>query len=194
MDCSLPGSPIHGIFQARVLEWLAIAFSVGTHIFVWIKQASPCRVQGTVWYGLAQRWHLKIFGVAGVLLSSLLWLMQTSIKRHMSHCISLSPSALLFISLLLISAIISSSFSYLAWRTRKLYLMVEILYDVFHVLQWSGNSCSLPGCGHPRGQIVKWKEGHLTVFCEKGKVEAVKVTSRIIRWECSSAAQHHYFY
>ena len=27
MDCSLPGSSIHGIFQARVLEWAAIAFS-----------------------------------------------------------------------------------------------------------------------------------------------------------------------
>ena len=27
MDCGLPGSPVHGIFQARVLEWGAIAFS-----------------------------------------------------------------------------------------------------------------------------------------------------------------------
>ena len=27
VDCSLPGSSIHGIFQARVLEWVAIAFS-----------------------------------------------------------------------------------------------------------------------------------------------------------------------
>ena len=27
MDCSLPGFSIHGIFQTRVLEWLAIAFS-----------------------------------------------------------------------------------------------------------------------------------------------------------------------
>ena len=27
MDCSLPGSSIHGIFQATVLEWGAIAFS-----------------------------------------------------------------------------------------------------------------------------------------------------------------------
>ena len=27
MDCSLPGFSIHGIFQARVLEWGAIAFS-----------------------------------------------------------------------------------------------------------------------------------------------------------------------
>ena len=29
MDCSLPGSSIHGICQARVLEWGAIAFSDG---------------------------------------------------------------------------------------------------------------------------------------------------------------------
>ena len=27
MDCSLPGSSVHGIFQAKVLEWHAIAFS-----------------------------------------------------------------------------------------------------------------------------------------------------------------------
>ena len=31
MDCSLPGSSIHGIFQARVLEWGAIAFSGKTY-------------------------------------------------------------------------------------------------------------------------------------------------------------------
>ena len=27
MDCSLPGSSVYGIFQARILEWGAIAFS-----------------------------------------------------------------------------------------------------------------------------------------------------------------------
>ena len=27
MDCSLPGSSAHGIFQSRVLEWVAISFS-----------------------------------------------------------------------------------------------------------------------------------------------------------------------
>ena len=32
MDCSLPGSSVHGIFQARVLEWDAIAFSHLLHI------------------------------------------------------------------------------------------------------------------------------------------------------------------
>ena len=35
MDCSLPGSSIHGIFQARVLEWGAIAFSGD---FIWQQE------------------------------------------------------------------------------------------------------------------------------------------------------------
>ena len=30
MDCSLPGSSLHGIFQARILEWGAISFSRGS--------------------------------------------------------------------------------------------------------------------------------------------------------------------
>ena len=30
MDCSLPGSSVHGIFQATVLEWIAISFSRGS--------------------------------------------------------------------------------------------------------------------------------------------------------------------
>ena len=34
MDCSPPGSSIHGIFQARVLAWGAIAFSAGIHIHI----------------------------------------------------------------------------------------------------------------------------------------------------------------
>ena len=41
MDCSLQGSSVHGIFQARVLEWGATAFSINTlkntklYIFKW---------------------------------------------------------------------------------------------------------------------------------------------------------------
>ena len=34
MDCSLPGSSVHGILQARILEWVAIPFS---------REASPPR-------------------------------------------------------------------------------------------------------------------------------------------------------
>ena len=30
MDCSPPGSSIHGILQTRILEWVAISFSRGT--------------------------------------------------------------------------------------------------------------------------------------------------------------------
>ena len=30
MDCSLPGSSVHGILQARMLEWVAIPFSRGS--------------------------------------------------------------------------------------------------------------------------------------------------------------------
>ena len=41
MDCSPPGSSIHGIFQARVLEWGAIAFSVDVvtllQILIYVK-------------------------------------------------------------------------------------------------------------------------------------------------------------
>ena len=41
MDCSLPGSSVHGIFQARVLEWVAISFfrkifpSLGLNPLLW---------------------------------------------------------------------------------------------------------------------------------------------------------------
>ena len=38
MDCSLPGSPVPGILQARVLEWGAIAFSFKSLVF--FKSAS----------------------------------------------------------------------------------------------------------------------------------------------------------
>ena len=37
-DCSLPGSSIHGIFQARVLEWGAIAFS-SFHVLAIVNSA-----------------------------------------------------------------------------------------------------------------------------------------------------------
>ena len=47
MDCSLPGSSIHGIFQARALEWGAIAFSKGysrDHVFTPCKEVICVRV------------------------------------------------------------------------------------------------------------------------------------------------------
>ena len=45
MNCSLPGSSIHGIFQARVLEWVAIAFSEKASM---MPQLLSPRVRATV--------------------------------------------------------------------------------------------------------------------------------------------------
>ena len=39
IDGSPPGSPVPGILQARTLEWVAIAFSLGTYISIQIKLA-----------------------------------------------------------------------------------------------------------------------------------------------------------
>ena len=53
MDCSLPGSSIRGIFQARVLEWGAIAFSdqtslLGMKILIWEHRTLS---SGSCWSG-----------------------------------------------------------------------------------------------------------------------------------------------
>ena len=42
MDCSPPGSSIHGIFQARVLEWGAIAFSISDSAATAAKSLHSC--------------------------------------------------------------------------------------------------------------------------------------------------------
>ena len=41
MDCSLPGSSIHGIFQARVQEWVDIAFS-GRNVYLGVFPVFDC--------------------------------------------------------------------------------------------------------------------------------------------------------
>ena len=60
VDCSLPGSSVHGIFQARVLEWVAVSFSRGS---------SPprdwtqvCHIAGRRFIVRAtlSRWHLYV--------------------------------------------------------------------------------------------------------------------------------------
>ena len=36
MDCSLPGFSVHRIFQASVLEWVAISFSKDIYIYIYM--------------------------------------------------------------------------------------------------------------------------------------------------------------
>ena len=47
MDYSLPDSSIHGIFQARVLEWGAIAFSEKYHLLLLLSRFSRVRLCAT---------------------------------------------------------------------------------------------------------------------------------------------------
>ena len=58
MDCSLPGSSIHGIFQARVLEWVAIAFSE-TPPYLPSNEGS-CVGPSQVWWNL-EEFSSKLF-------------------------------------------------------------------------------------------------------------------------------------
>ena len=45
MDCSLPGSAVHGIFQARVLEWGAIAFSQ-KYAYIYVNVHDELKMKG----------------------------------------------------------------------------------------------------------------------------------------------------
>ena len=53
MDCSLPGSSVHGIFQAKILEWVAISFSrkVILKVRSWAGSSGHWRLSGAVGEG-----------------------------------------------------------------------------------------------------------------------------------------------
>ena len=46
MDCSQPGSSVHGIFQARILEWVALSFSKAYRYFLSFHLICFCKTQG----------------------------------------------------------------------------------------------------------------------------------------------------
>ena len=58
MDCSPPGSSVHWIFQARVLEWVATAFSVGGLYLLNISL--PFHLNCCVWGGLSAGWKFVV--------------------------------------------------------------------------------------------------------------------------------------
>ena len=58
MDCSLPGSSVHGIFQARILEWVAVPFSKGSSQSR--DQTQVSRIAGrffTIWAPRKAQWN-----------------------------------------------------------------------------------------------------------------------------------------
>ena len=69
MDCSLPGSSVHGIFQAVVLEWIAISFSRGSSQPR--DQTPVSRIvdrRFTVWATRKVDLHLKYWSTCGTVL------------------------------------------------------------------------------------------------------------------------------
>ena len=61
MDCSLPGFSVHGIFQARILEWVAISFSRGSSPLR--DQTQVSHISGTRFYPLSHQgswWHWEL--------------------------------------------------------------------------------------------------------------------------------------
>ena len=90
MDCSLPGSSAHGIFQARVLEWIAIAFSIYASVQFSSVQ-SLCRV----WL-FATPWTAACQASLSITKSrSLLKLMSIELVMPSSHLLLYRPLLLL---------------------------------------------------------------------------------------------------
>ena len=64
MDCSLPGSSVHGIFQARVLEWGAIAFSVNLAYMLETPDFTPIYLSASL--GHRHQYFLRPLGDSNV--------------------------------------------------------------------------------------------------------------------------------
>ena len=64
MDCSLTGYSVHGIFQARVLEWVAIAFS--TYIYTHTHTQKYILVKTKVLIEVLQSFNISTFDVSSV--------------------------------------------------------------------------------------------------------------------------------
>ena len=61
MDCSLPGSYVHGIFQARILEWVAISFSRrSSWPRDWIQVSSIVSRRFTIWATREVSWVWEV--------------------------------------------------------------------------------------------------------------------------------------
>ena len=89
IDCSPPGSSVHGIPQARILEWVAISFSRGSQPRDWTSTFSTERQILYCW--MVQEAHLNFFVVQSL---SCVWLFVTpwtaACQVSLSFIISLS--------------------------------------------------------------------------------------------------------
>ena len=88
MDCSLPHSSIHGIFQARVLEWIAISFSrgpsrprdqievscvAGRRFNLWATREARILEWVAISFSNAWKWKVKVKSLSRVRLFTTPW-------------------------------------------------------------------------------------------------------------------------
>ena len=73
MDCRPPGSSLHGIFQARILEWVAISFSRGSsqglspHLLHWQVDSLPLSQLGSPQFSSVESLSsVRLFGSHGL--------------------------------------------------------------------------------------------------------------------------------
>ena len=89
MDCSLPGSSIHGIFQARVLEWGAIATRdlAYCNTFLAVFDFSPCTASSTEQKVVCVPWYSKLLWLSTAYISKpqSLWVYFRLLISHL-HC------------------------------------------------------------------------------------------------------------
>ena len=128
VDCSLPGSFIHGILQARILEWVAISFSTATQGF---EPRSPALQADS----LPSEPQGKLLCVGRCK-----WL--GSLNSFLSYASQLSGTTSCF----LINYILNSSFT-IHWR-KWMMLWMAATCDSLHPSQllsaYSGSSRHLP--------------------------------------------------
>ena len=93
MDCSLPDSSIHVIFQARVLEWVAIAFSEGAHRCMDLSLGFVHCSTGLYFYFVPVLYY---FGDSNFLVTSEIWKIDCSSSILLSqNCFGYSGSFVL---------------------------------------------------------------------------------------------------
>ena len=113
MDCSLPGSSVHGILQARILEWVAIPFSrgssqpsdqtqvssvVGGFLTIWATREASSSVQFSnchVWLFVTPWTAARQASMSIVKSWSLLKLMSVELVMPSNHLILCRPLLLL---------------------------------------------------------------------------------------------------
>ena len=142
MDCSLPGSSVHGISQARILEWVAISFSRGfsqPRDQTWVSEiAGRCF---TVW---ATREYFIIFSFWRPSFFSGLYFQSVQIAQASNqHRIPMSSSSLIQAPHILMKII--------TWSSRK-----NMLYLAFNTLQCS----SVQSISHVRLFATPWIAVH----------------------------------